>query len=377
MFTKRVTLFTLLGFKVQVDFSWIFLAVLITWTLAQGLFPASYEELSAATYWRMGIAGMIGVLFSIVFHELSHSVVARHYGIPIKGITLFIFGGVAEMEEEPPNPKSEFLMAIAGPIASYALAAGFHAAVVAGTAASLPTAALGVLQYLAVINTILATFNLIPAFPLDGGRAFRAAVWYWKGDFAAATRLAANIGNIFGITLMGLGALNIIAGNFIGGMWWFLIGLFLRAAANASHMQALITRVLQGEPVRRFMTADVVTVPPDLPVDRVVEDYVYRYHHELFPVVTRGRLAGYVAAKQIKDVPKEIWAEVLAEEIMVPCSAENCIGPDDDALKALSIMRRSESGRLMVVEGGNLVGVVALKDLLEFFALKMDLEDLK
>ena len=377
MFTKRVTVFTLLGFKVQVDFSWIFLAVLITWTLAQGLFPADYKGLPAATYWRMGIAGMIGVVFSIVFHELSHSLVARHYGIPIKGITLFIFGGVAEMEAEPPSAKSEFLMAIAGPISSYVLAVGFYALAVIGKAASLPTAALGVLNYLAFINTLLATFNLLPAFPLDGGRAFRAAVWYWKRDFAAATRLAANIGNIFGIALMGLGALNIIAGNFIGGMWWFLIGLFLRAAASASHMQVLITRVLQGEPVSRFMTADVVTVPPELPVDRVVEDYVYRYHHKLFPVVTGGRLAGCIAAKQIKDVPEENWAEVLTEEIMIPCNAENCIGPDDDAVKALSIMRRSETGRLMVVQGGNLVGVVALKDLLEFFALKMDLEGLK
>ncbi len=377
MFTKRVTLFTLLGFKVQVDFSWIFLAVLITWTLAQGLFPAEYKGLPAATYWRMGIAGMIGVVFSILFHELSHSLVARHYGIPIKGITLFIFGGVAEMEEEPPSAKSEFLMAIAGPISSYVLAAGFYALAVVGSAANLPIAALGVLRYLAFINTLLATFNLFPAFPLDGGRAFRAALWYWKRDFAAATRRAANIGNVFGILLMGLGALNILAGNFIGGMWWFLIGLFVRAAASASYMQALITRVLQGEAVSRFMTSEVVTVPADLPIDRVVEDYVYRYHHEFFPVVEGERLVGCVTAKQIKLVPRESWAVVSVRAVMAPCGAENCVGPDDDAMRALSVMKRSGAGRLMVVRDSHLVGIIALKDLLEFFALKMDLEGLK
>lgn len=377
MFTKRVPLFTLLGFKVQVDFSWVFLALLVTWTLAQGLFPAKYEALSAGTYWRMGIAGMAGVVASIVFHELCHSVVARRYGIPIKGITLFIFGGVAEMEEEPPSAKSEFLMAVAGPLGSYFLAAGFHAAAWIADAAALPTAVLGVLQYLAYINMLLATFNLVPAFPLDGGRVFRAAVWYWKGDFASATRLAATTGNVFGIVLIGLGVLNVIAGNFVGGMWWFLIGLFVRAAANASYMQAMITRFLKGEPVSRFMTSNVVTAPADLRVDRAVEDYVYRYHHEFFPIVDRGQLVGCITAKRIKEVPREDWPSVSLREIATPCGDANCVGPDDDAMKALSVMRRSANGRLMVVKDGQLVGVIALKDLLDFFALKMDLEGVK
>ena len=171
--------------------------------------------------------------------------------------------------------------------------------------------------------------------------------------------------------------LNVVVGNFIGGMWWFLIGLFVRAAASASYMQALITRVLQGEAVSRFMTSDVVTVPAELPIDRVVEDYVYRYHHEFFPVVEGERLVGCVTAKQIKLVPRESWAVVSVRAIMAPCGAENCVGPDDDAMRALSVMRRSGAGRLMVVRDSHLVGIIALKDLLEFFALKMDLEGLK
>jgi Zn-dependent protease len=176
-------LFSLLGFKVRADASWLVLALLVTWSLAESLFPASYPGLPAMTYWSMGIAGMAGLVFSIVFHELSHALVARRHGLPIKGITLFIFGGVAEMDEEPETPRVELLMAIAGPIASFALALAFYASALAGAAWGLPQALLGVLGYLALINGMLAAFNLVPAFPLDGGRVFRALLWRWKGDF--------------------------------------------------------------------------------------------------------------------------------------------------------------------------------------------------
>ncbi|MGF1592248.1 MAG: site-2 protease family protein [Kiloniellaceae bacterium] len=232
---RSITVFELLGFKIRVDISWLLLAVLITWSLALGVFPFWYEGLAPATYWWMGLAGMFGLVFSLIFHELSHSVVARHYGLPIKGITLFIFGGVAEMAEEPKSAKVEFWMAIAGPLASFLLAAVFFLAAALGEALALPVPINGVLDYLAFINLLLGAFNLIPAFPMDGGRVLRAALWHWRGDLRQATRIASNAGKTFGFLLMALGVLNVVSGNFIGGMWWFLIGMFVRGAAASSY----------------------------------------------------------------------------------------------------------------------------------------------
>ncbi|MCK5276199.1 MAG: site-2 protease family protein, partial [Alphaproteobacteria bacterium] len=217
MFGRGIPLFRILGFQVKLDASWLILAVLVTWSLAAGYFPARYEGLSGPTYLWMGVAGALGLFASIVFHELSHSLVARRYGMQIRGITLFIFGGVAEMEDEPPTAKAEFLMAIAGPIASAVLSVSFNIlgdfGVRMGMAAPVPA----VLGYLSFINMLLAAFNLVPAFPLDGGRMLRAVLWGWKGDLRWATRIAANAGASFGFALIAFGLFNIITGNLIGG----------------------------------------------------------------------------------------------------------------------------------------------------------------
>jgi Zn-dependent protease/CBS domain-containing protein len=374
MIGKRLVLFELLGFKVQADVSWIFLAVLVTWSLALGLFPVWYEGLPVSTYWWMGVAGAIGLFLSLILHELSHSLVARHYGLLIKGITLFIFGGVAEMEEEPKSAKTEFLMAIAGPIASFTLAFVFHVIARIGAGLDLPEPVLGVVEYLAFINLILASFNLVPAFPLDGGRAFRAALWYFKGDLRKATQTASRTGQGFGLLLMALGAVQVVVGNFIGGMWWFLIGLFVRTAASASYQQLLARRLFEGEPVRRFMTADPVAVTPWLSIHAFVEGYIYQYHYDLFPVIEDDRLIGCVGIREVKTVPREQWDLRRVADILLPCTPENTVGAETDAVKAMSIMRQSGNSRLMVVEGERLVGILALKDMLELFALKMDLE---
>ncbi len=192
MFGKRITLFRLLGFEVRVDASWVVIALIVTWTLASGIFPHQYADLPVATYWWMGAAGMVGLFASIVFHELSHSLVARRHGIEIKGITLFIFGGVAEMEDEPPDPKSEFAMAIAGPIASYGLCAALYGTTAIGIALDWPVPMVAVFRYVAYMNGILATFNLVPAFPLDGGRVLRSILWAWKSNIRWATRTGSN-----------------------------------------------------------------------------------------------------------------------------------------------------------------------------------------
>lgn len=374
MFDKRLTLFKLFGFKVKVDVSWLFLAMLVTWSLAAGLFPYWYAGLARATYWWMGGAGVLGLFFSITFHELSHSVVARRYGLRIRGIILFLFGGVAEMEEEPPSAKAEFLMAIAGPIASALLAAGCQAAFVLGEAQGLPDPVLGVARYLALVNALLAGFNLVPAFPLDGGRALRAALWYWKGDLRRATFVATRMGLGFGFLLIALGLFYVLTGDFVSGMWWFLIGLFLRGAANASWVRLRTRDALEGEPVRRLMTPRPVTVSPDLAIHDLVEDYFYRYHHSVFPSTRDDRLIGYVSIREAKQVPREEWDRVTVGEVAVRCSAENTVRADEDAVKALSIMKRTGNSRLMVTSNDHLVGIITLKDMMKLLALKLDLE---
>jgi Zn-dependent protease/CBS domain-containing protein len=376
MNSHSITLFELFGFKIRVDVSWILLALLVTWSLAKGVFPAWYAEegLSEAAYWWMGFAGMLGLVFSLVFHELSHALVARHYGLPIKAITLFVFGGVAEMTEEPRSAKVEFWMAIAGPGASFALALAFHLLATFGMAQGLPVTVTGVLGYLAFINLLLGGFNLIPAFPMDGGRVLRAVLWYWRGDLRLATRIASGAGKGFGLLLMALGVLNVVTGNFIGGMWWFLIGLFVRNAAEASYQQLIARRLFEGEPVRRFMTHETIAIAPGLPLRRFVEDYVYEYHYDLFPVVEGQRLVGCVSTRQLKTVPRQEWERLTVADVMAPCSEENTVDPGMDAIEAMSLMRRSGTSRLIVAVGDRLVGIVVLKDMLELFSLKMDLE---
>lgn len=373
MFTKQFTLFRLLGFEVKIDLTWLLLALLVTWTLARGVLPAYFPNLSVETYWWMGISGTAGLLVSIVFHELCHSLVARRYGLPIKGITLFIFGGVAEMEDEPPSPKAEFLMAVAGPVASIVLALLLAAAYTTARQMGLPAGVTGVLYYLAYLNLLLAVFNLIPAFPLDGGRMLRAALWGWKRDIRWATRISSAAGSGFGLALIILAVFAVLQGNFIVGMWWFLIGMFIRSAASMSYQRLLMRQTLHGEHVRRFMNTSPVTAPRSISLQQLVEDYIYKYQHKMFPVVDGSALAGCITTRDVKAIPREQWARTTVADVYKPCSTDNTIAADADALEALSLMTRTGSSRLMVVERGKLVGIIALKDLLRFLSLKLEL----
>lgn len=238
---RGIKLFNLMGFEVRLHSSWLILAVLVATSLAGGFFPYRFPGYSQAEYWAMGLGGLVGLLFSIIIHEFAHSVVARHYGIPMRGITLFIFGGVAEMGDEPPSAKSEFLMAIAGPLTSFAIAiCSFVVAALIMVAGSHGIAA--VFVYLAWINTMLGLFNLVPAFPLDGGRVLRSAIWAKRRDLVSATRIASTIGSLFGIFLMVLGGWDILRGNAVGGIWWILIGMFVRNASKMSYRQVLYRR---------------------------------------------------------------------------------------------------------------------------------------
>jgi Zn-dependent protease/CBS domain-containing protein len=377
MFGRKIDLFNLFGFKVALDPSWFILAILIAWSLATGYFPATYEDLAPQTYWLMGVAGALGLFGSVVLHEFAHSWVARRHGLAMKGITLFIFGGVAEMSQEPPSPTVEFRVAVAGPIASVLIAIVSHGLVLAGNRALWPVPVIGVLSYLAVINLVLVAFNAVPAFPLDGGRVLRSALWRSRSNLRWATRVTSRIGAGFGLLLIALGVFSVLTGNFIGGMWWALIGLFVRGAAQSSYQQLLLRQVLEGEEVRRFMNDQPISVDRSLSVEELVEGYIYRYHHKLFPVVDRERLVGCITSRQVKQLPREEWNRQTVGAIAVPCNDDNTVAPDEDAMRALAKMSRSANSRLLVVEEDRLLGILALKDLLRFFSLKIELEDIE
>jgi Zn-dependent protease/predicted transcriptional regulator len=374
MFGRSIRLFSLFGFDVKIDISWLILAFLITWSLAQGLFPHYLKDLPAATYWWMGIFGALGLFFSIVFHELSHSLVARHFGLPIKGITLFVFGGVAHMEEEPRSAKAEFLMAIAGPGSSVTLGLFLYILRSIGNIGTWPLPVNGVIGYLAFINWILAGFNLLPAFPLDGGRVLRSALWKWKGNINWATRISSRIGTAFGFMLIAMGVIQFFSGNLIGGIWWFMIGMFLQNAARTSYQQLLTRQALEGETVRNLMIAEPITVPPQLSLKELVEDYIYKYHYKMFPVVADGKLVGCISTRLVRQVPKDQWPERTVGDVIKACSEENTVDPKTDVIKVLSLMNRTGNSRLMVVEGEQLLGLIALKDIMNFLSIKLDLD---
>jgi len=375
VFGKRIELFRLFGIPLRIDLSWFIVALLVTWSLAENFFPSVAVGLAPGTYWAMGAFGALGLFASVVLHELAHALVARRYGLSIRGITLFIFGGVAELETEPPSAKAEFMVAIAGPIASVLIAATCVLLIGVPWGFSGASVAVAVLTYLAFINRMLVFFNMIPAFPLDGGRVFRSALWQWKGDLPWATSITSRIGSGFGIALIVFGGLLIVLGQSgVGGMWYILIGMFLRSAARRSYKQLLMRGALEGEPVSRFVRTELVAVPRSLSVAELVERYFNRYPVQFLPVVDGPRLVGCVSTTQIQELSPEEWGEHTAGAIAVPCSPESIVTPDADAMGALTRMSRSKSSHLMVVDEDRLIGVVAAQDLLQFLSSRAKLQ---
>ena len=375
MFGNRFKLFKLFGFQVSADPSWLIVVALVTWSLAEQYFPDAYPQLDRPTAWGMGVVGALLFFLSLIFHELSHALMARRYGLPIRGITLFIFGGVAEMTEEPPTAQAEFMVAIAGPIMTVLITVAAFVVWAVGSQAPWPVAVVGVAQVMWWLNGVLVLLNMVPAFPLDGGRVLRSILWYWKGNLRWATRVASQIGSAFGVALIVLGVLLVIVppGKLFQGLWMGLIGLFLRNAARMSYQQLLLRRALEGETVARFMKTDPVVVPRAISVAELVESFIYRYHYKMFPVVDGDRLLGCVSTRDVKAIAREEWDRQTVGAIVEKCAPENSVDPQTDAMKALAMMSRTGTSRLMVVDGDRLLGILALKDLLKFFSLKMEL----
>ncbi len=375
MFGRRFHLFTLFGFPVRADVSWFFIAALFTGSFAIQYLPhlEGFEGLSATTYWAMAIALALGLFGSVVLHEIAHALAARHYRLAIDGITLFIFGGVAEMTDEPPHPRAELVVAVAGPAASLAIGLGLGAVWMAGPSEGIAVPLAYVVGYLAVMNLLLVAFNLIPAFPLDGGRVLRSILWDFGKDLTRATRITSAIGSAFGIFLILLGGVVFVAGALVAGVWSVLIGLFLRHAARLSYRRVLLRNALEGEPVSRFMHQEPVTVPRAISIEDLVREFVLRYHSKMFPVVDGERLVGCVTTQQIRRLPREEWPRQTVGSIAESCSPSWTVSPTTDALEALTRMSTRGVSRLLVADGDRLVGVLALTDLLRFFSLKHEL----
>jgi Zn-dependent protease/CBS domain-containing protein len=377
MFGARWRLFRLFGLPISLDLSWFLILILVTWSLAMFWFAPKLPGMEPWVWWVLGVAGAVAFFICIVLHELGHALVARTVGIPIRGITLFLFGGVAEMGAEPTSAADEFLMAIAGPLVSFVLAVVFAVLFYIGWVSHWPKWLVVFFITLAAINGMVLLFNLIPAFPLDGGRVFRALLWAATGKLRRATRWASAVGQGFAWLLIAAGVWQFMARDFFGGIWWCLIGLFLNSAARNSYQQVIVQEVLRGEPVRRFMNPEPVVVPPSTDLRHWVEDYVYRFHRKAFPVASNGHLEGFVSTQSLSAIPREEWDRHTVGEVMRHDVAAVSIPPDADALQALSRMQQLGSSRLLVTEGDHLIGIISLKDLLRFLNLKLDLEPLE
>jgi Zn-dependent protease len=347
------------GFEIRVDPSWLVLAVLVVWSLASGWFPEVLPELGRWGLLAVSVLAAAGLFASLVAHELAHSVVARRLGLGVGGITLFLFGGVAELESEPRDPGSELRIALAGPAMSLALAA------VLGPLATLPLpdVASAVIGYLAVANLVLGLFNLLPAFPLDGGRALRAVLWRRSGDLVAATRRAGRPAAVIAAGLMGLGALALFSGDLVGGLWAMLIGLFLFGARSATTRQLELRAALGGRTVATIMTPDPVVAGPEVTIAQLVDQIMLDRGVSFVPIVESGRLLGYVDAAMVRGIERGNWGGVRAGDILEPVDGAE-IAPEMQTQALLERVTGTGRHKYVVTRDGALLGVVTLSDLM-------------
>ena len=363
---STATLFRIFGIPVRAHVSWLVILGLLTWSLAVGYFPQVLPDVPLTAHWAKGLFAALLLFASVLLHELSHSVAARRYGIPVSGITLHIFGGVSQLEREPDRPGAEFVIAIVGPLTSFAIAAILA---LASALFDIPPGARAIVVYLTTVNVLVGVFNLIPGFPLDGGRLLRAALWKVKGNIQQATRTASRVGSAFALILMGIGALRAFTGEFMGGLWLVLIGLFLRQAAEGSYQQVVLRRALGPLAVRDVMTREVIQVPADLPVGRVLDDFFWRHHVSSFPVVDDGRVIGILSLDQLRQLSPERLADTRSREIMLPLVEGLTAAPGDSLWQAFEKLAQNRLGRLAVLEAGRLVGYLSVKDVMHVLAL--------
>ena len=363
----------LFGFEINIDWSWLFIFFLVVYTLAAGYFPTLYPGLGITANWIMGIVAALLLFASVLVHEISHSLVARSYGGEVKGITLFLFGGMSQTAEEPKAAREEFWMAIVGPVTSFALAVLFYILGGVGSVFGWPAPAVAVLGYLALINFLLGVFNLVPGFPLDGGRVLRSAIWGATNDLNKATRYASYVGEGFGYLLMAFGFVNFIFGGLIGGLWLIFIGWFLTGAARSSYKQLLMRQALSGVRVEQVMTTDVPAISASLSVRDFVDQQLLRHHYSCYPVTSGDTVIGVIGAEEVRAVPSDRWSSATVGNIVHKIDSAYKVGAGDDAWDALTKLSSPSICRLMVVEDNHLKGTVGRESLFQLVQTKIRL----
>ncbi|MCR4405721.1 MAG: site-2 protease family protein [Anaerolineae bacterium] len=371
MVKSSIKIGTLFGIPLRVHISWFLIFILITWSLAGVYFPQRYPHWSSGQWWAVGLVTSLLFFGSVLVHELAHSLVARSRGLPIQDITLFIFGGASQITEEPRSAGTEFLMAIAGPLISLVLGALFGALALVIRHVNEPVAALSI--YLSGINLMLAVFNLLPGFPLDGGRVLRAALWAIRRDFQWATRWASLAGQGLAYLFIILGIWQVFRGNWTNGLWTAFIGWFLDNAAQTSYRQVALQSLLAGHTVREIMTRECYPLAPDLTLERLVHEHILATGRRCYPVISEGQVQGLLTIHSVKQVPRQQWATTTVQQAMIPFSELKTIGPDEGLWSALQQMTTEGVNQLPVMEKGNLLGMLARDNVLTFLRTKAEL----
>ena len=354
----------LFGIQLKLHYTWFIIFILVTVSLAWQVFPGFYPGWTQSLYWAMGIATSLLFFASVVAHEFAHSLVARMKGVPVRSITLFVFGGVSEITKEATKPGDELRIAAAGPVCSVAIAGLFFLLSIVTRGISTPVMAMA--SWLAQINLLLAGFNLIPGFPLDGGRMFRSALWRFTGSYQRSTRIATQVGRGVGYAFIGGGiVLMFVFGQWLGGLWLAFIGWFLENAASTSYQQSQWRETLRGVTATQAMTTDCPAVTSNATVSQVIHHYVLTGGCELFLVVDEGRLKGVLTLHNIRSVAQQSWDTTQAKEIMTPVDEVKVAQPDQDALSILTQMEEGKTNQIPVVSEGRVVGVVTRDNLIK------------
>ena len=373
---RGVQLFTLFGVRIHLDYSWLIFFFLVVWTFGRFYFPSVLGPLTPSTRWTLAVSAALLLVFSVVFHEMSHAVMSNRLGFPIKRITLFIFGGVAHLHSEPDDPKTEFLVAAAGPVSSLGLWIVFSISAV--LTSTIPDRMLSTLfGSIAQVNLVLALFNLVPGFPLDGGRLLRAAIWWKTKNLRRATNIAARCGEWFAYLLMVIGVLSIFseaAGGWISGIWYILIGVFIKNAAEQSYQHVLMEELLEGIHVSEVMGHNPLKILESEHVDALEQQFL-QHKFTVYPVVDGSdRVVGIVDVRDVRSVPRDVREARSVGEVMQSLQAEFLPRPESAALEVLRHMLKLGIQRLPVVDAtGRLAGIVTRADIMNMFQIRSDL----
>ncbi|MGQ9609184.1 MAG: M50 family metallopeptidase [bacterium] len=359
------------GISIRIDYTWFLIFAMVAWSLGMHYFPRMYASWSPTIYWIMGIITAIIFFISVLAHELAHSLVSKARGVPVNSITLFIFGGVAQISDEPKKPGSEFLMAIAGPITSLMIGAIFGLVYIAAGRARTPIIAMA--GWLSGINISVGLFNLIPGFPLDGGRILRAVVWKITGSLRKATRIATGVGRLIAYLFILWGIWRVFSNDWVGGIWIAFIGWFLENAASSSYRQIEFREVLRGLKVKNVMVSNCIKLRKGLTIREMVDSYVLYTVQQCFPVVDDDIVIGIVTLQDIKGIPKDRWETTTIEQAMIPLENMKTISPEDDLFNVLLLMNADQVSQFPVVENNQLLGIVSKDNLINAINVRAEL----